>query len=183
MIAAVLRSWRTTAAVLALTVLAAGCGSGDKVEPACPEGVIPLDASKITVFRDGPGRDLTDVLSTANIQNMLMQCRYEKNAVDIYNFQIAITADRGPADRSKMADYEYWIAIVDPQRNVLLRKTYKQHFDFPGNLTHVGTVVSDLDLRIPMPDVMKAPSYQVVIGFQLTPDQLAWNRSQRAREQ
>lgn len=175
-----LRSCCTVSAALGLALLVAGCGN--KTEPACPEGVIPIDASKIMVFRDGPGRDLTDVLSTGNIQNMLMQCRYEKNAVDVYNFQIAITADRGPADRSKSADYEYWVAIVDPDRNILIRKEYKQHFDFKDNVNHVGIVVSDLELRIPMQDVMKAPNYQVIVGFQLTPDQLAWNRSQRGKQ-
>jgi hypothetical protein len=180
-IPAVLRSCCTAVAALGLALLVAGCTH--KPEPACPEGVIPIDASRITVFRDGSGRDLTDVLSAGNIQNILIQCRYDKNAVDIYNFQIAMTADRGAADRSKAADYEYWVAIVDPDRKILVRKTYNQHFDFAGNLTHVGVVASDFELRIPMKDVMKAPDYQIIVGFQLTPDQLAWNRSQRGKRE
>jgi len=142
--------------------------------------VIPMDASSITRFRDGPGRDLTDVLVTGNIQNILVdQCKYDKKSVDVSNFQIAITADRGPADRSKAADFEYWVAIVDPQRKVLTRETFKVHFDF-SELNHVGTVVADLEPRIPLPDIMKAPDYQIVVGFQLTPEELAWNRKQRA---
>ena len=169
----------TAFAALALTVFAAGCSS-DKPEPACPRGVIPMDASSITRFRDGPGRDLTDVLVTGNIQNILVdQCKYDKKSVDVSNFQIAITADRGPADRSKAADFEYWVAIVDPQRKVLTRETFKVHFDF-SELNHVGTVVADLEPRIPLPDIMKAPDYQIVVGFQLTPEELAWNRKQRA---
>lgn len=172
--------WAALAA-LALTAVVAGCSS-DKPEPACPRGVIPQDAATITRFRDGPGRDLTDVLVTGNIQNILVdQCKYEKNAVDVTNFQIAITADRGPADRTKAADFEYWIAVVDPDKKILTRQTFKLHFDFPDNLTHVGTVVADLEPRIPLADIMKAPNYQIIVGFQLTPQELEWNRSQRAK--
>ncbi len=175
----VLRSAGAALAVLALTAFATGCSSS-KPEPACPRGVIPIDSSTITRFRDGPGRDLTDVLVTGNIQNMLVdQCKYDKNSVEVSNFQIAITADRGPADRSKVADFEYWVAVVDPDMKILTRKTFNVHFDF-SDLNHVGTVVADLVPRIPLPDVMKAPAYQIVVGFQLTQDELAWNRKQRA---
>ena len=168
--------------MLALAVLVAGCGS-KKPEPACPRGVIPADAATITRFRDGPGRDLTDVLVTGNIQNMLVdECRYDQNSVEVRNFQIAITADRGPADRSRVADFEYWIAVVDPDRKILTRKAFNVHFDF-NDLNHVGIVIPDLQPRIPMADIMKAPEYQIVIGFQLTPDELAWNRKQRANSE
>jgi hypothetical protein len=172
------RHARAALAVLALAALAAGCGSS-KPEPACPRGIIPIDASKITRFRDGPGRDLTDVLVTGNIQNILVdECKYDKDSVAINNFQLAITADRGPADRSRAADFEYWVAVVDPERKVLKREAFNVHFDF-AELNHVGVVVSDLVLRIPMTDIMKAPGYQIVVGFQLTPQELEWNRSQR----
>lgn len=173
-----LRPCCTAAAALAVALLIAGCSK--KPEAACPQGLIPLDASKITRFRDGPGRDLTDVLVTANVQNILVDdCNYTKNAVDVRNFQIAITADRGPADRSRAADFQYWVAVVDPQRNILTRKTFPLHIAFPDNLTRVGTVIDDLQLHIPMTDTMKAPTYQIIVGFQLTPDELAWNRSHR----
>ncbi len=165
--------------MLVLTAVTAGCG-GNKPEPACPRGVIPIDSSTITQFRDGPGRDLTDVLATGSIQNLLLdQCKYDKNSVEVTNFQIAMTADRGPADRSKAADFEYWVAVVDPEKKILKKWEFTQHFDF-GELNHVGTVIADLEPRIPLQDVMKAPAYQIVVGFQLTPDQLTWNRKQRA---
>ncbi len=182
MISAFVRSWRTVGAALAVAALVAGCSN--KPQPACPRGVIPEDGASITRFRDGPGRDLTDVLVSGHIQGVLVDdCEYEKTAVAIHNFQIAITADRGPADRSKAADFDYWVAVVDPDRKILTRKDFTAHFDFADNLTHVGRVIDDLELRIPLADVMKAPSYQIVVGFQLTPDELAWNRSQRAKEQ
>ncbi|HTY69126.1 MAG TPA: hypothetical protein VMH36_20905 [Alphaproteobacteria bacterium] len=170
---------RPALVALALAAFASGCGS-DKAEPACPRGVIPADAAAITRFRDGPGRDLTDVVVNANILNILVdRCKYDKNSVAVTNFQIAVTADRGPADRSKAADFEYWVAVVDPERKILTRETFNLHFDF-SELNHVGIVVADLEPRIPLPDVMKAPEYQIVVGFQLTPDELAWNRKQRA---
>lgn len=161
-------------------VLLSACSS--KPEAACPRGVIPADAAKITRFRDGPGRDLIDVISEGQIQNILVDdCKYEKNTVDVRNFQIALVADRGPADRTHVADFEYFVAVVDPQDKILKKQQFKVHFDFKDNRNHLGTVVNDIDVRIPLHDVLKGPQYQIVVGFQLTPDELAWNRSQRLK--
>ncbi len=165
---------------LLLAALAAGCSS-DKPEAACPRGVIPADAANITHFRDGPGRDLTDVVAAGHIQNFLIQCKYSKKDVDI-DLQIAITADRGPADRTRAADFDYWVAVVDPDRKVLQRTPFRVHFEFADNVTHLGTI-EQIEPIIPLKDVMKGPNYQIWMGFQLTEDQLKWNRSQNAQEQ
>lgn len=167
------------AALLAVALLA-GCSS-KKPEAACPQGVIPSDAAKLTRFKDGPGRDLTDVVVEGQIQDILVQCKYDKKMVDI-DLQIAVLAARGPADRSRVAEFEYWVAIVDPQNNILRKEPFKVRFDFTDNRTRLGTVES-IEPKLPLADIKTAPDYQIVVGLQLTPDELAWNRSQRGKEE
>jgi hypothetical protein len=168
------------AAVLAATAVLAGCNR-NRAEPACPGGYVPSDASKVTRFRDGPGRDLTDIVNEGQIQDILIQCQYRKNIVDI-DLQIAVLAARGPADRSRVAEFQYFVAIVDPQQNILAKEPFSVRFEFNDNRTQLGKI-EEISPRLPLPDPSKADTYRVVVGFQLTPDELAWNRKQSNGEQ
>lgn len=177
------RVWRwwvgAGAAALALASAAVLSACGSKPDAACPRGVIPADAAKVTHFRDGPGHDLIDVVNEGEIQNILVQCTYDKKVINV-DLQVAIVASRGPADRTRVADFEYFVAIVDPQDKILAKQPFKVHFEFKDNRNHLGTV-EQLVPKIPVEDVLKGPQYQIIVGFQLTPDELAWNRSQRAK--
>lgn len=166
--------------ILLAAMLAVTACSREKPEAACPRGVIPADSASITRFRDGPGRDLTDVVSEGEIVNILVQCKYDKKAVTV-DLQIAVTGDRGPADRSRVAEFEYWIAIVDPQQNVVTKQPARVRFQFTDNRTRLGQILSELEPYIPLADLNKGPEYQIMVGFQLTPEELAWNRSQKGR--
>lgn len=164
------------AAAAALALLTA-CGSSEKREAACPQGIIPADAATITRFRDGPGRDLTDVVAEGEIVNILVQCKYDRRGV-IVDLQVAVAANRGPADRSRAAEFDYFVALLDPEQNVLVKEPFRVRFEFRDNRTRLGTI-EEIEPRLPLPDVMKGPEYQILVGFQLTPDELAWNRGQR----
>jgi hypothetical protein len=168
------------AAVAALVLLAA-CSKSEKREAACPQGIIPADAATITRFRDGPGRDLTDVVAQGEIVNILVQCKYDRRGVTV-DLQVAIGAARGPADRSRAAEFDYFVALVDPEQNVLVKEPFRIRFEFRDNRTRLG-LVEEIEPRLPLPDVMKGPEYRVLVGFQLTAEELAWNRSQRGAAQ
>ncbi len=168
--------------LIGAAMLLAGCGAftkAEKKEAACPQGIIPADSAKVTRFRDGPGRDLTDVVSEGEILDILVQCKYDKQGVNV-DLQVAVGSTRGPADRSKVTEYDYFVAVVDPQLNILAKEPFHVRFEFKDNQTKLGSI-EELEPRLPLKDVMKGPDYQILVGFQLTPDELAWNREQRAR--
>lgn len=169
--------------VLLLVPLAAGCNVFNKSsapEFGCPSGEVPREASKVTRFRDGPGRDLTDIVVEGEIYDILIQCKREKQTVAV-DLQIGFSATRGPADRSRRADFEYWVAIVDSQRNVLSREAGRVRFDFKDNRMKLNFVSDEMEPLIPFKDPKEAGNYYVVVGFQLTPEELAWNRSQSTK--
>lgn len=164
------------AALAGLAFLTA-CGSSEQREAACPQGIIPADAASITRFSDGPGRDLTDVVAEGEIVNILVQCKYDRRGVTV-DLQVAVAANRGPADRSRVAEFDYFVALVDPQQNILVKEPFRVRFEFRDNRTRLGTI-EEIEPRLPLADVMKGPEYRILVGFQLTPDELVWNRSQR----
>ena len=168
--------FRRTALVAVLFTPAILAACGDKREPACPGGAILADAAKVTRFQ-GPGRDLTDVVNQGEILEILVQCKYEKTAV-VVNLQVAVAGQRGPADRTRKADFEYFVAVIDPQGNIVTKEPFRVNFDFPANRDRLA-IVDELEPRIPLKDLQQGPNYNLRIGFQLSPDELEWNRKQR----
>ncbi len=168
------------APVLLASLLITACSRGEKREADCPRGVIPADSASVTRFREGPGRDLTDVVAEGEIVNILVQCKYDKRSVTV-DLQIAITGDRGPADRSRVAEFEYWVAILDPQQNIVTKQPAQVRFQFTDNRTRLGQIISEFEPYIPLADLKQAVEYQIIVGFQLSAEELAWNRAQKTR--
>jgi hypothetical protein len=170
-------------APLGLALALGGCGwlgLAEQPNPRaiCPQGLILADAGEVTVFRDGPGRDITDVLTQARIADIVVGCKPERRSVTV-DLQVAIAAERGPANREGRQDIEYFVAVVDPQGEVLTRQNFRMSFAWPENRTRVGSV-DELEPRIPITAPEKAPEYQIWVGLQLTEEQLAWNRRSKS---
>jgi len=173
-------------AALAAAVLLSGCGSlgflgfTEKPNPrsTCPQGLILADASEVTIFRDGPGRDLTDVVAQARVADVVIDCKPERRQVRV-DLQVAIAAERGPANRTGKLPIDYFVAIIDPQGQVMTRQGFRMNFEWPENRVRIGQI-DDLEPRISIEAPEKAPAYQIWVGLQLTEEQLAWNRRSKA---
>jgi len=174
---------RTASAIGLSALLLAGCSSGDaSMSALCPTGGIVPDANVLVQFRDGPGRDVTDVLVQGQVVDMRITCEYAKGrnakpAVTL-DLQIAFAAERGPAERTRKASLPYFVAIVDGERNIVAKETFRADFEWPDNRPRTGRV-DQWEPHIPLKSNFDGPSFQILVGFQLTADQVAWNRAQR----
>jgi hypothetical protein len=153
-------------------------GTG-KLDLACPKVAIVRDASTITQFRPGPGRDLTDVVSRAVLADFAGGCEYNRDGVTV-NFALALVAERGPAFQGSQANYRYFVAITAPDDTVVAKQEFTTTVDFPANAPRAGTR-EDLQQQIPMPRDTDARNYQVLLGFQLSPQELEHNRAKDRR--
>jgi len=166
-------------AALVTALLLSGCGwlgisEAPNPRSICPQGLILADAGEMTIFRDAAGRDLTDVVAQARIADVVVECKPERRAVNV-DLQVAIAAERGPANRTGKQSIDYFVAIVDPQGKVITRQAFKMDFEWPENRVRVGKI-DELAPRIPITEPERAPEYRIWVGLQLTEDQLAWNR-------
>lgn len=166
--------WQILVVFVAFGALAACTGQAPQ---ACPRASVPADVSTVTKFRDGPGRDLTDVVVEGEIVEIAATCRYDRRGVDV-SLQVAIAGSRGPADRARAASLDYFVALVDPQQNVVAKEIFRVQIAFPDNQARSG-LVDEIEPRIPIADPARASEYQILVGFQLTPEELDWNRRRR----
>ncbi len=173
---------RATLALLFAALLAGCTSQQDATSALCPTGGIVPDANLLVQFRDGPGRDVTDVIVQAQVVDTRITCEYAKGrnakpAVTL-DLQIAFAAERGPAERTRRVRLPYFVAILDGERNIVAKETFAADFEWADNRTRVGRV-DQWEPHIPLKSNFDGPSYQILVGFQLTEAQLAWNRTQR----
>ena len=124
------------------------------VVPQCPRVSVLEGAERITKFKAGPGRDITDIEFEAEILSFFGECEFERGSDGItgvsVTFKVALEATRGPANLNRRSTLEYFVRI--PQFYPLPRgsSVFAVRVDFPGNKESVGVVDRDVVLSIPL---------------------------------
>ncbi len=178
--------WRGTAALALFTaalVGVAGCGSAETAaRPPCPSVAILGDAAALTRFASGAGQDLVDVDFHVEIVDLLAGCRYvtadQGERTIVTDLAPVFLASRGPANRSREASFTYFVSIVGGGRDILGKQSFAFAVAFPGNLSRVE-VQDDrppITINIPLPSGRDASAYEILVGLQLTADELDYNR-------
>ena len=165
---------------LGLTAAAAGCGGGETYDPqqatGCPRVAIVADAAEVVEFRPGPGRDLTDVVSRGFMGELAGACEYDGDEGTVtVEVQLPIVGERGPAATGGEAAFTYFVAVTDPASTILAKELFDTSVAFAEGQTRAGTV-EELEQVIPLANPAQGVNYQILIGFQLTPEQLDFNR-------
>lgn len=169
-----------TRALLPLVLLAsvAACSSDEGPPPGCPVTNFVDDLDRMTVFADGAVGDLTDVRFDAQFASLSAICNFEDDAL-VMDIAFQVIATRGPANKDNQAAVTYFLAIADQTGAVIAKQTFDNVLPFRGNLRRVA-IKDEFEPTIPYPSDQKILNkYRVLIGFQLTTEQLAYNRSRR----
>jgi len=171
--------WRTPAArglavTIALCALTACALFPDKRDKTCPKVEVIDDLSKFVQFGDGPGRDLSDILYAARIEDVKSACGFDKSGVKV-EMTVSIVGDRAQAgSKLKGSDVTYFVAITDVTHAIIAKKLFTSRLDFQDNKP--ARIDDVLDQRIPLPILSSAKDHTIIVGFQLTPEQINFNQ-------
>ncbi len=135
----------------------------------------------MTRFAQGGGQDLADVVNEAEITGYDLTCEYNidkktKAGKVVVTLGLHITATRGPADRQRIAPFRYFIAITDPDRNVLEKQVFDIDVSFSGNAASIPVRDTPVPITIPLAAGKTGLDFEIFTGFQLTPDEVTYNR-------
>ncbi|MGB0631063.1 MAG: hypothetical protein ACPGRZ_10230 [Alphaproteobacteria bacterium] len=164
--------------------MAAACAVFEKDQVyACPAVFILQDAQNLTRFKPGPGRDITDIRFEARIFNFQGQCDYDEDdnvwEVDV-ELLVQISVERGPANRGRDIDFEYFVVLPDFEG----KPGGKQIFPVKGKFEEGRTRLvyqDEVALNIPLKNPNDGGKTEIVFGFQLTPEELKFNRARQRR--
>lgn len=155
-----------------------GCSLFQKDDPrTCPRLSILNEANRVVIYRDGPGRDLIDVRHEAQIGDISWSCKYSKEQVKVLA-KISILAQRGPASTAPEAQFNYFVAVTESGRDILAKEVFQSTIPFPEGRTQAG-VFEEIEEIIPLASESDGPNFEIIVGFQLSKDQLEYNRKRR----
>ena len=150
----------------------------------CPDYRILAVAANYTVYRDGPGRDLTDVDFEGKYNDMRLACATDiDKKTRIGTMEVEVTLDfitqRGPANTTRKATFPYFISVTDLNQKILYREEFKVSVDFPGNFTGFSFRPDPITLILDLKPNVTGENYIIFTGFVVTPEQLEYNKARR----
>jgi hypothetical protein len=176
--------WRGVklAAVLALAVSVAACGTMRKGSVAngqnagpCPLMGVLYDAARMVEIQGE--ESFANVGYTAEMRGVSGLCRYVEADPITMNLDIEMAFGKGPKATSQEHTYKYWVAVSRRDLAPLTKQYFTIDVKFPNNADRV-TQIAKID-KITIPRANKDTSgvnFEILVGFDLTPEQLAFNR-------
>lgn len=171
-----MRSVARPVAAALLPLALASCSVFQKKEvPPCPPVYILGDAGKLTKFKPGPGRDLTDVDFEAEILGYQGGCTYDEKGA-IVDLQVSFALKRGPGDTDRKAEFTYFAAIPYFYPNPGAKAEFPVTVTFPEGTNYVRYSDEEVVMRVPVKDKDVISKYEIYLGFQETQEELQRNR-------
>jgi hypothetical protein len=171
------RVWYTAALAAAAVLALAGCSEkSTRAGLTCPPVQTVPSADTIAFFGPG-GHEAKDVTAGARFFKIQTTCARETVGVAV-NATIVFYVQRETA-ATKGATLPYFVALVDPGQHLLTEEAFQSKATFVGADVYTETKPEEITVHIPVKNDTEASAFTVVVGFQLTPDQLAFNRATR----
>ena len=174
------------ASMLAPMLALGGCASGEDTTatdfaPACaPVGILG-DAADYSDYGPGAVPDLSRLVAQGSIRGVSGHCNSAASGTVLHTvvqLQLAIT--RGPVATGSSLAVPYFIAVTRDGA-VLSKQTLVATAQFPDNGDKVALQTDPLALDLPVSRARPGTSYRIEAGFQLTPEQLSYNRAHPPR--
>ncbi|MEM5518488.1 hypothetical protein WNY37_16140 [Henriciella sp. AS95] len=171
-------------AVLAAGLFIASCGSNplsralDTRQNAgpCPPVATLYDASRIVELQ-GNEPSYADIAYTGEITNVELFCRYIDDEPLRAEVEIDFAFGQGPKADSNRHSYTYWVAVTRRSSKVLAKQYFTVDATYDSDGIDGRKEVLQ-DIIIPrVDDTISGANFEVIVGFDLTEDQLAFNRA------
>ncbi len=115
---------------------------------------------------------------TGAIEGLRGFCRYvDKNPITM-EIEIDFAFGKGPKAQGDTMTYGYFVSVTRRDRNVLAKEASSLKVTFPKGQEIVRRTEKVSGIVIPRAtETISGTNFEVLVGFDLTPEQLAFNRS------
>jgi hypothetical protein len=161
------------AAALVLALAVAACSGTGKV--ACPHVALMPELQAVAKFGPGPGRQDSDAIYGARMLAADSSCSADKKKGGLtVATKLGVAAVRVKPDVRK-GQITYFVAVIDRRQTILNKRDFVIELNFPAAQSRLE-ITEQLEEFIPLPKDADGADYGIVIGFELTPDELQYNR-------
>ncbi len=145
----------------------------------CPKIEIVNDLSTISDFADPRKQNNKNLTSRVVITSAESTCELSSKTATV-DLKLIFDGTLGPKGRARKTDkpffsYPFFVAVTTPSGKILAKEIFAASMTYNANEdTH--TYYENMRQIIPIKNKKQARFYNVLIGFQVTPDQLKYNR-------
>ena len=162
---------------IAALLFLASC-AGDKVETSsfqCPQAGIIAKAGSLPVFEGTPkAPQVDDIKVLGTVDNFRGACRPAENGIVHFKLEVDFKVMKTElAGDLKSIRLPYFVAVLAPDESILQKQSLWTKIDFDKKAQ--STSLEQIDLDIPVSDTSQTGRYKIAIGFELTPQQAAYN--------
>ena len=143
--------------------------------PPCPRLALAEYADRLLRYNSDV-RVEDNLIYDARIIQADGDCGYDGDEIDV-NMTVRITVALGPAATEDQVPIRYFVAIArNSDHSVAARGLFDTLVTFPGITRHSGTQ-EDFEQITPLKEGETGADYVNLLGFEMTPEELAYNRS------
>jgi hypothetical protein len=172
---------RFVAAGLGLTAMLLTSCAGVNLDDSpnvgpCPVAGTLYDASRLVEI-NGPERH-ENVVFTGEVQGLRGFCRYVGTNPITMEIEIDFAFGKGPKATASTRTYPVFVAVTRRDRSVLAKERFDIQVAWPAGKDIVRHTETVPGIVIPRAnETISGSNFEVIVGFDLTPEQLAYNRS------
>lgn len=168
------KSFRAIALLAAAAAFLGGC-QADRT-PDCPTMTTLVPTSEASVFVPGSPPDPSNLLYTVEIVKVDSSCDLDKKTSDAdVSLDVHFRATRAPTGSAAGYTVPYFVAVTEGTDKVLLKKQFKAELSFAPGQSVVEFTDTVASTQVKPKGEKKAYDYQVLVGLQLTREQLDYN--------
>ncbi len=150
-----------------------------KVDAACPDVKVLAELKGISQFRDSKISDDTQKIASASLDNISATCAVAEHSVtlEISLDFIGVLGAAGVKDLNGQANYTYpyFLTVISPKGDILSKDVFALAMVYDKNNMSIKKQ-ERLRQTIPLSAGQVANTFQIVAGFQLSADELEFNR-------
>lgn len=175
--APVMRRFFAGAVLSALLALSVGCSSGGDAPAgklSCPAAIAAPGLDAYTVFRQGAATgNIEDIVFGIKLVSVKSTCRYEPSGLRVVT-SIGFLAVRNDPDL-RLGDFTYFVAIADAQQTIVAKQNFALRVDFAPRQKQMR-IAEEITEHLPLKDLSLGSQFAVIVGLQLSQQQLELNR-------
>ena len=153
------------------------------VDPACPDVKVLAELKSVSQFRAGGAGEDTQKIAAASLDNIAATCTVAPRSVTL-EISLNFTGNLGAAGVSDLNGqanytYPYFLTVISPKGEILSKDVFALAMAYDKNNMSIRKQ-ERLRQTIPLLDGQTANMFQIVAGFQLSAEELEYNRKDAA---
>lgn len=163
---------------IVVILLLSGCAFWDKADiglSACPGVGLVQGGASVPVLVEGKSEYISEnIMIYGFMNNFKYGCSFKETGGVDFVFNIDFTGQKRSTAEIKKKEFPYFIAVLAPDETVLQRQRFSVtlEFDAEGG----AALTEEHNIHIPLADQDTVYQYKIAAGFELTDEQLKFNK-------